>query len=121
MNEDERQDVERLQREVARRQYVQRAPQPIAEPLSRLLSRQGYAQQVGMEQRDQAWRQAVGQTLAEHTRVGRLRRGVLEVIVRNSAVMQQLVFGKRQLLSRLAENAPGLTIRDCRFRVGAIE
>jgi hypothetical protein len=59
--------------------------------------------------------------LAKHTRAGGMRRGVLEVIVRSSAVLQELSFEKRRLVARLAQLLPLRRIRDVRFRVGEIE
>ena len=64
---------------------------------------------------------AVGDALAEHTRPGRTRRGVLEVTVRNSTVMQELVFQKTELIQILTDRLPDAKISDLRFRVGVID
>ena len=57
---------------------------------------------------------------AEYTRVGMLRRGKLEVTVANSMLVQELTFQKPDLLKALRERLPDETIRDLRFRVGAV-
>lgn len=113
-------ELRRLQAEVARRQYAFRRPQAIRETLSMLLARRGYADVTGAAEREQAWRQTVGQPLAAYTRVGAVRRGVLEILVGNSAVMQELTLQKRQLLQDLNKAFPDQPIRDLRFRIGAV-
>ena len=79
------------------------------------------ASEIRTSECDAAWQQAAGSELGPHTRAGQTCRGVLDVLVRNSAVVQELTFRKKQLLKRLAELSPGRKIRDLRFRVGAIE
>jgi predicted nucleic acid-binding Zn ribbon protein len=93
----------------------------MAEVVSGLLTRRGYAQLKSTAEYAGAWQQATGPTLAPHTRVGNIRRGVLEVVVRNSSVLQELTFRKKQLLKKLTELVPAQKIRDLRFRVGTIE
>jgi predicted nucleic acid-binding Zn ribbon protein len=110
-----------LQQEVTRKQYYQRNPQRIAESLSGLMARRGYAQEHSTLERDKAWQKAAGAALAKHSRPAKLRRGILEVTVASSAVMQELTFRKKKLLKTLLEALPDLKIRDLRFRVGALE
>jgi predicted nucleic acid-binding Zn ribbon protein len=114
-------DLRLLQEEVTRKQYYQRSPQRIADTLSGLMARRGYAQEQSTAARDAAWQEAVGDSLAKHSRPAALRRGVLEVTVSNSAVMQELTFRKKQLLKKLLELLPDLKARDLRFRVGVLE
>ncbi len=114
-------EVKLLHEDVARRQYYQRGPQRIADTLSGLMARRGYAQEHSSTQRDAAWQQAVGDALAKHSRPANVQRGLLEITVRNSAVMQELTFRKKQLLKRLVKDLPDLKIRDLRFRIGVLE
>jgi predicted nucleic acid-binding Zn ribbon protein len=101
----------------ASRPGTSREPQPISEILSRLMSRRGYGnRQIGAEW-NQIWSAAAGQW-AGQTRVGKFSRGVLEVIVGNSSVLQELTFCKKQLLQSMQERAPHFPIKDLRFRVG---
>jgi len=97
-----------------------RGPQPIAEVLSELMARRGYARILATEAYEKAWREAAGSLLAQYTRVGGLRRGALEVKVANSTLLQELTFQKAALVKRLAELLPNEGIRDLRFRVGAV-
>ena len=89
--------------------------------MSQLLARRGYAQVQSAALCESAWREAVGQKLAPHTRPGNVRRGVLEVLVASSSVMQELAFVKAKVIKQLAQLAPDQKIRDVRFRVGPIE
>jgi hypothetical protein len=102
-----------------------RRPQRIGDILSELMARQGFARvQSGAALAD-AWQQAagtleIGPMVADQTRVGALRRGTLEVLVGNSALVQELGFVKQSLLKSLAQLLPDLKIKDIRFRVETI-
>ncbi len=95
-------------------------PVPIAEVLSELMSRRGFARVRSAEALDGAWREAAGELLAGYSRVGEVRRGKLEVIVANSTLVQELTFQKPAILKRLGERLPAERIKDLRFRVGPI-
>jgi predicted nucleic acid-binding Zn ribbon protein len=113
-------EIQRLQDELARRQFVSRGPQPIAETLSQLLARRGYAAVEAAGERDEIWSTVVGPRLAPYCRVGLVRRGVLEVIVANSVGLQELTMQKKSLLAKLVQALPDQKIRDLRFRIGAV-
>ena len=102
-----------------------RPPQKIGDILSELMARQGFARVQSGAELAEAWQQAagtleVGPLAAELTRVGALRRGMLEVLVGNSALVQELGFAKQSLLKNLARLLPDLKIKDIRFRVETI-
>ena len=107
--------------EAQQRQRRPRAPVRIADVMSRLLARKGYAQLQQGLQWEAAWCDAVGERLSKHSRVGRTNRKVLEITARNSAVLQELTFQKRKLLKRLQAAAGANHLRDLRFRVGEID
>lgn len=97
-----------------------RGPEPIGEVMSRLLSRRGYANvQIAYEWKE-VWKQAAGE-FASRTRPGKFSRGVLEVLVQNSATLQDLTFQKKELLATLGRLAPQFKVRDLRFKVGPVE
>jgi predicted nucleic acid-binding Zn ribbon protein len=98
-----------------------RGPKPIGDVLSELMARRGFARIRSAQAYDDAWREAAGPLAAEHTRVGSLRRGTLEVVVANSTLVQELVFQRPALLDAMARQLPDENIRDLRFRVGTIE
>lgn len=92
-------------------------PQKLGELLSNLISRRGYAQQQTNEEIGQAWNEIVGQSLSQNSRIGRVRRGVLEILVSNSVALQELQFEKTLFLRRLKGLLPQHEIRDLRFRI----
>ena len=98
-----------------------RGPEAIGDVLGQLLARRGFAGVRRAATCEQAWRQAAGELAAEHSRVGAVRRGTLEVLVGNSTLLQELTFQKQTLLETLGELLPDEKIRDLRFRVGAME
>ena len=52
--------------------------------------------------------------------VAGIRRGVLEIEVKNAVLMQELrQFHKRGLLTKLRTALPGVTLTDLKFRAGA--
>lgn len=113
--------IRQLQRELGRRQQFGRMPQPIGESISSLMIRRGYAALETANQRDIAWRDVAGPEIARDTRVGQLRRGVLEIVVRNSVLMQELTFRKKKLLKKISTRLAETKISDLRFRVDSID
>jgi predicted nucleic acid-binding Zn ribbon protein len=112
-------DLERRSRS-HRRWFYGRQPKPVAELVAELVQRRGYAQVRQAGQWNEAWRDAAGEAFAAVTEVGQLRRGVLEVIVANSLVMQELGFEKERILAALQAELPDARIKQLRFRVGQI-
>lgn len=98
-----------------------RGPEPIGDILAQLMARRGYAGLRRAEACESAWHEAAGAWAVEHTRVGAIRRGRLEVTVANSTLVQELTFRKSSLLQALARLLPEEKIRDIRFRVGPLE
>jgi predicted nucleic acid-binding Zn ribbon protein len=84
------------------------------------MARRGYARVESGGACAAAWRVAAGAQLAACTRATQVRRGVLEVLVSNSTMVQELGFQKQQLIKRLAELVPDEKIRDLKLRVGPI-
>lgn len=61
------------------------------------------------------WRQVVGRKIDEHTQVGQLQRGVLEVRVASPVWAQELSFHAAMIVKRLTE--AGVRVQSLRFRV----
>lgn len=93
----------------------------IGDVLSELMSRRGYARVQASVLYSQAWQEAAGELLARYTRVGKVRRGSLELVVANSTWMQEITFEKQAILKRLAQLLPEERIVELRMRVGPIE
>ena len=62
----------------------------------------------------------MGERRAASTRATGVRRGVLEVVVTSSTLLQEINFEKQKLIRRLAELLPDEKIRDLKFRVGPL-
>lgn len=93
----------------------------MADVLSELMARRGYARVQAQDVIAEAWGKAVGDELAKSTRVGVRRRGVLEIIVAHSTLVQELAFQKGAILQQLDKLVPNEAIRDLRFRVGVVD
>jgi hypothetical protein len=94
-------------------------PRPIGSVMSRLLARTGYDRQQGAEGLAAAWQEAAPASLRGCSQAGLVRRGVLEVFVSHSALVQEMGFHKREVLERLGRLAPDEGIVDIRCRVMA--
>jgi predicted nucleic acid-binding Zn ribbon protein len=95
-------------------------PQRISNILAELMARRGFARVQSTEAYEEAWRHAAGALAAQYSQVGALKRGTLEVVVANSALVQELTFQKAALVQKLASLLPNEKIRDLRFRVGTV-
>jgi predicted nucleic acid-binding Zn ribbon protein len=103
------------------RKFHGRSPKRIGNVIAQLVSRRGYAQIRAAGERDEAWQAAAGQELANMTQVAALRRGVLEVLVANSLLMQELTFRKEELLKNLQQALPNDGVKQLKFKIGQID
>jgi predicted nucleic acid-binding Zn ribbon protein len=111
----------RGRRNPARTSTVPAKPEKLGEILSRLFAARGWGRRHERLRLEEAWAEIVGQQASRHTRVGVLRRGVLEIVVDSSVLLQELAhFQKRRLLEQLRERLTGTMISDLRFRSGTI-
>ncbi len=120
---DDRTDEEALSdllRQGETRRRPGRMPARIGDVVNQLIARRGYMQTLAADELRDAWRQAVGTEFAQESVPGVIRRNVLEVIVADSALMQELTFRKTELLGSLQRQLPHLRLKDVRFRVGAV-
>ncbi len=98
-----------------------RGPVPLSEALNDLFAARGFARHRGLRELEAAWESAIGPELVGSTRLGGLRRGVLNITVTHPAVLEELAgFRKPELLAALRRDAPGTPIQDLRFRVGSV-
>ena len=96
-------------------------PQRISNILTELMARRGFARVQSTEAYEQVWREAAGPLVAQYSQVAALKRGVFEVVVANSTLVQELTFQKEALLQTLIARLPQEKIRSLRFRVGIID
>jgi predicted nucleic acid-binding Zn ribbon protein len=99
-----------------------RGPRPLSDVLGELFTIRGYSRLQARQELEEAWNAAVGEPTCRQTRLGELRRGVLNVTVAHSTLLEELAaFRKPALMAALRAGAPCSAIHDIRFRVGAIE
>ena len=98
-----------------------RGPKPLSEILGNLFASRGYGRLQALGELEMAWDAAVGEPDCRQTKVGGVRRGVLNVTVAHPGLLEDLSsFRKPDLLAALRRDAPGTPILDIRFRVGPI-
>jgi hypothetical protein len=85
--------------------------------LSKRLGLQSHLFELRLQQQ---WRDIIGEPVASHTWPVQVRFKKLYLIVRNSVWLQQLIFLKPTLLTKLNERAGSEMITDIAFRVGEI-
>src|SRR5262245_15948056 len=112
--------MEKRQNQPARQSAI--GIEPLGEILSRLFAARGWGRRQGQLHLEEAWAAAAGPETAAHTRVGAMRRGMLEILVDNAVLLQELAhFQKRRLLEGLRARLKSVPINDLRFRVGVWE
>ena len=101
---------------------LDKGPEAVGEILSRLFTARGWGRRQERLRLEEVWAEAIGAAGAAHTRVGSLRRGVLEVVVDSAALLHELAsFQKRRLLQELRQRLPPNTpLTDLRFRAGVV-
>jgi len=101
---------------------MDRGPEPLSEVLSRLFTARGWGRSQERLRLERIWSEVCGADVAPYTRVGALKRGVLEIEVGTSALLHELVsFHKRRLLERLKGKLTGVPLRDLKFRSGTMD
>jgi hypothetical protein len=97
-------------------------PKALSDVLQSLLVAKGFGRKLGAVAMEKAWEEVLGPEKSAMTRLGQVRRGVLNVVVGNSPLLSELThFYKPALLKSLKQSGacPGLT--DIRFRLGSLD
>jgi hypothetical protein len=85
-----------------------RGAKPLSDILGELFATRGYGRLRGLKELEDAWNAAVGEPLCHQTRVGEVRRGVLNVTVAHSTLLEELAaYRKPALLAALRRDAFG--------------
>ncbi len=97
-----------------------RRPQALRDVLAAYLETSGLARLMSHPGLYLAWREAVGEEVAAHTRVASFRGGILEVEVDSSVLLHRLAgFQKQQILQALQEKKTGLFVEGIKFKLGS--
>ena len=110
-----------LQDDYRRRRVPVSPAKKVGDVVGQLLVKRGYANVQQSVTLQMLWQTAAGEKYANNTKAAQIRRGVLEVVVINSAVMQELTFVKAKLVKALAQSAAEQNITSIRFKVGSIQ
>lgn len=113
-------DENYLHDDYRRRRVPVRPAKKMGDVVGQLLVKRGYANVQQASSLEALWNAAVGERFVPQTKAGQVKRGVLEVLVSNSAVMQELTFSKAKLIKALGVTAADHQIKDIRFRVGKL-
>lgn len=93
-------------------------PKLLGEAISELIRVRGLARRNTDRQLGDAWVSAAGTATAAATRVGPLKRGVLQVAVRNAALLNELVsFRQQELLEKLQQELGASRIKSLKFKL----
>jgi predicted nucleic acid-binding Zn ribbon protein len=96
-------------------------PRPLSDILGELFTVRGYGRLRARQELEDAWNAAVGEPVCRQTRLGEVRRGVLNVTVAHPTLLEELAaFRKPALLAALRASAPATTVHDIRFRIGSV-
>lgn len=90
-------------------------PTPIREILEDLTRSMGLKKRMDEERVILCWGEAVGESIGSRTRPLKVRRGKLFVEVRSSVWMNELVFLKRDIISKLNSKLKSDVVNDIIF------
>ncbi len=93
-------------------------PQWLGRVVSEVLARTGAARFDEHRRLTAAWREVVGEAAAHSVPI-KAARGVIEVRVRTSAMVQEMMFRRDEFLQALRSRLPDWKIRGLRFRLGS--
>lgn len=113
-------DWEQTARAVERRQRYLGMPKTASRWVNQIVARFGVAQTQSAGELESVWSEVVGEALAGRTKAGPVRRGVCEITVENSSLLQQIVFRQKEYLQQMQIKKPHFGITSLRFRVGPI-
>ena len=93
-------------------------PQSLGKALTELFALKGYAKDRSSAELAAAWTEIAGERIAARTTVLGIHRGVLQVAVVSSAMMNELAsFHKDRLLEALQSQHPDWKIKGLKFRL----
>jgi hypothetical protein len=92
-------------------------PKRIGDLLGLIMAKYGYAQSAGRGELEKAWEEIVERRIRERTRLGPIRRGILEVAVDSGSLLADLEgFHKHEILLQLQQKMGSAAIKGIKFR-----
>lgn len=93
-------------------------PERLSAAISEYITRRGFARVQGSSQLTSVWNQVAGERISASTRVQGLSRGTLEIVVNNSALLNELVsFHRAELLTKMQAEYPDHKISELKFKL----
>ena len=114
-------EIKWLRQAIVTRRKPPAVARPVKQALSELLTKGQFAARQQQQAVRNAWKVAAGLELAQHSVPGKIRRGVLEVIVADSMVSQEITMRQRQIIQALKKTLPDFPIRSFRCRLGKLD
>ncbi len=99
--------------------FVSHTARPVGEAVVKLMAQLGLKDRLGEEEVLGAWREIVGEFVANHSSPQSLKQGVLLVRVLQPTVHYELDrVWKREILDKLKQRFGARMVREIRFRIG---
>lgn len=96
---------------------LSRLPGSIGHAVLHLIRSRGLLERSAVDALNDAWKKTVGPELAQHSRAVKIRNGIVDVAVSNSAALQELrSYLHESSLKQLQEILPDSGIRQLRYR-----
>jgi hypothetical protein len=92
-------------------------PKSISSILDRLMVERGYAAEQSTQMLQEQWKIAIGEELFSQSRIGKIQRGVLQILVSNTIVLSELQYQKRKALLHLQASLPDFKLKDIRLKL----
>ena len=84
-----------------------RGPRPLSDILGELFTVRGYGRLRARQELENAWNKAVGEPCCHQTRLGEVRRGVLNVTVAHSTLLEELSAFRKSVAEGIALRCTG--------------
>jgi|GEM_PF-1135387 len=96
-------------------------PPAMANVMSKLISKRGYAEIQTTSNQRELWEKIAGSRMAAHSRPGKVRGTAWEIFVRNSVLLQEFSFVHSKLVKSLQQECPETKVKSLKFKVGPVE
>ena len=95
-----------------------RGPRPLGEAISQFISERGLAGSAGLGTLNELWKEIVGEDIGQRSRVTAIRNGTLEIGVKSSALLNELVgFYGDEFLDLIKADDRGRSVKAIKFRL----
>jgi len=98
--------------------YARKEPGLLRDAISQFISERGLAGSAALTTLNELWKEIVGDDIGNRSKVLGLKNGTLEIGVRSSALLNELVgFYGQEFLELIQADERGRTVRNIKFRL----